>query len=71
MITATTITSQADTTIVPGSSWLPWINRAQEALWLLAVLLVPLIFLGQEYAVSEAQIAYVEVPKVVLLRGLA
>jgi len=32
---------------------------------------VPLIFLSQDYAVSEAQIAYVEVPKVALLRTLA
>lgn len=32
---------------------------------------MPLVFLGQDYAVSEAQIAYVEVPKVALLRTLA
>ena len=33
--------------------------------------MVPLMFLGQDYAVSEAQIAYVEVPKVALLRTVA
>ena len=38
-----------------------------EGIWLLAAALVPLIFLSQDYAVSEAQIAYVEVPKVALL----
>ena len=32
--------------------------------------MVPLVFLGQDYAISEARIAYVEVPKVALLRTL-
>ena len=32
---------------------------------------MPLMFLNQDYAISEAQIAYVEVPKVALLRTLA
>ena len=50
---------------------LPWISRGLEALWLLAVFLVPLVFMGQDYAISEARIAYVEVPKVALLRTLA
>ena len=50
---------------------LPWISRGLEGLWLLAGFLVPLIFLGQDYAISEARIAYVEVPKVALLRTLA
>ena len=35
------------------------------------VFLVPLTFLNQDYVISEAQIAYVEVPKVALLRALA
>jgi tetratricopeptide (TPR) repeat protein len=39
-------------------------------LWLLAILLVPLVFFGREYAKSEAVIGYVEVPKVALLRLL-
>jgi len=47
-----------------------WINRGLEALWLLTVILVPLAFLDRGYAVSEAVIAYVEVPKVALLRTL-
>ena len=33
--------------------------------------MVPLIFLGQDYAIAEAQIAYVEIPKVALLRTIA
>ena len=48
-----------------------WINRAIELLWLVAVLLLPLAFFGQDYAQSEAVIAYVEVPKVAVLRTLA
>ena len=48
-----------------------WINRAIEILWLVAVLLLPLAFFGQDYAKSEAVIAYVEVPKVAVLRTLA
>jgi hypothetical protein len=47
-----------------------WLNRAIEALWLLTVFLVPLAFFGQDYAKSETIIAYVEVPKVALLRTL-
>ena len=47
-----------------------WINRAIEFLWLVAALL-PLAFFGQDYAQSEAVIAYVEVPKVAVLRTLA
>ena len=48
----------------------PWISRALEALWLLAVLLVPLAFLERDYVLSEVLIAYVEVPKIALLRTL-
>ena len=50
---------------------LPWINRGLESLWILTVLLVPLVFLNKDYAISEAAIANVEVPKVALLRLLA
>ena len=65
-------TPPASITAVATRSWLlPWINRGLEALWLSAVFLVPLMFLGRDYAISEAQIAYLEVPKVALLRGLA
>ncbi len=48
-----------------------WINRGLESLWLLAAVLVPLAFLDRDFAVSEAVIAYVEVPKIALLRTLA
>ena len=48
-----------------------WINRGLESLWLLMVLLVPLAFLSRDYAMSEAVISNVEVPKVALLRILA
>jgi len=48
----------------------PWIARSLEALWLLVVVMVPLIFLDRDFAKSEALIAYVEVPKIVLLRTL-
>jgi len=69
--TSATIGTTNDLAGVPGESLLPWINRGLEGLWLLTVFLVPLMFLGQSYSISEAQIAYVEVPKVALLRGLA
>jgi len=61
----TTVASNATTTLVL------WINRSLEALWLLTVVSVPLAFLDRDYLVSEAVIAYVEVPKVGLLRTLA
>lgn len=48
-----------------------WINRSLELLWLLAVVLVPLVFLDPDHFLSEAVIAYVEVPKIALLRTLA
>ena len=47
-----------------------WINRGLEALWLMAVALVPLAYLDRDFISSEAVIAYVEVPKVALLRTL-
>jgi len=47
-----------------------WLNRAMEFLWLLTVFLVPLAFFDRDYAKSETIIAYVEVPKVALLRTL-
>ena len=47
-----------------------WINRGLEVLWLLTVFLVPLAFFGPDYVLSEAIIAYVEVPKIALLRTL-
>jgi tetratricopeptide (TPR) repeat protein len=47
-----------------------WINRSLELLWLLTVVLVPLVFLDPDSFLSEAVIAYVEVPKIALLRTL-
>lgn len=48
-----------------------YLNWAIEGIWLLAVLLIPLAFLPKGYAVSEAVIAFVEVPKIALLKALA
>ena len=45
-----------------------WTNRGIEGLWLLTVFLVPLVFFSRDAALSEAAIAYVEVPKLTLLR---
>jgi len=67
--TSTTVTSNFVT--ISGQAFLPWISRGLEGLWLLAVFLVPLIFLSKDYAISEAEIGYIEVPKVALLRTLA
>lgn len=71
MTTSNSPNSATNLAAVPGAQLLPLIGRALESLWLLSVFLVPLTFLGQEYVVSEAQIAYAEVPKVALLRALA
>ena len=48
-----------------------WINRGLELLWLLAAFLTPLAFLDPNTAISETSIAYLEVPKIALLRTLA
>lgn len=64
-------TARPDTVASSADTLVPWINRSLEALWLLTVVLVPLAFLDRDYLVSEAVIAYVEVPKVALLRTLA
>jgi len=45
-----------------------WINRLLEVLWLLTVVLVPLAFLDRDYILSEAVVAFAEVPKIALLR---
>ncbi len=49
---------------------LAWINRIQEGLWLITLFLVPLAFLSPTYVLSEAVIAYVEVPQIALLHTL-
>jgi hypothetical protein len=71
MTTSTLRDATVNLATVPGASFLPWNSRGLEGLWLLAVFLVPLMFLIQDYAISEAAIGYVEVPKVALLRTLA
>ena len=58
-------------TLVRGTATLSlWISRSLEFLWLIAVVLVPLAFLGRDTTLSEAAIGYIEVPKVALLRTL-
>ena len=47
-----------------------WINRGLEVLWLSCVVLVPLAFVDRDYMLSEARIAYLELPKIALLRTL-
>jgi hypothetical protein len=53
-----------------NSSVLFWINRFLETVWLLTVVLVPIVFFRPENFLSEAVIAYLEVPKIALLRTL-
>ena len=55
---------------INSAALISWINRLLESLWLITVVLVPLGFFNREYVVSEAVIAYVEVPKIALLRTL-
>lgn len=45
------------------------LNKIIEALWLLTVVLVPLAFLDQDHIFSEAEIAFVEIPKIAILRA--
>ena len=47
-----------------------WIGRALEFLWLLTLVAVPLAFVDRESFLSELELAYVDVPKTVLLRTL-
>ena len=47
-----------------------WINRGLECLWLLTVLAIPLVFVEREAFLSELELAYVDVPKTVVLRTL-
>ena len=67
------MTTVSNSTLSTGTAAMVslWINRGLEALWLLTVFLTPLAFLDQTYAISEASIGYVEVPKIALLRTLA
>jgi tetratricopeptide (TPR) repeat protein len=47
-----------------------WVQRALEALWLLTVVVVPLVFLGREYGAWSSIIGSFELPKIVVLRAL-
>ena len=47
-----------------------WINRAMESLWLLAVIFVPLVFLGRDFGEWSSVIGSFEIPKLALLRIL-
>ena len=58
---------------IPGtgtSKLLLWNNRGLETLWLLAVVFVPLIYLGRTYAEWSSVLGSYELPKIVLLRTL-
>jgi len=50
---------------------MPWLSRGMEGLWLLTVFLILLMVFCQNFVLSEAKIAYVEVPKVAPLCSLA
>ena len=47
-----------------------WANRGLETLWLLAVVLVPLAFLGRDFGEWSSVIGSFELPKIVILRTL-
>ena len=63
-------TNSTATTVRPPAAVSAWINRTMEALWLLTVVLVPVAFLDPDYVFSEAVIAFVEIPKIAILRTL-
>ena len=54
-----------------GPSVMLWINRTLESLWLLAIILVPLAFLGRSYGEWSSIIGSFELAKITLLRTLA
>ena len=47
-----------------------WISHVLEFLWLFTLVAVPLAFVDRETFLSESELAYVEVPKTVLLRTM-
>ena len=55
---------------VSAQSVLAWTNGGLELLWLLSIVLVPLAFVSRGDLLSAASIAYVEVPKIALMRTL-
>ena len=63
----------ADAAVGPGNNTnklAAWINRSLEFLWLLAVVSVPLAFVKPGDLISVSAIAYIEVPKIAILRTL-
>ncbi|HJN88630.1 MAG TPA: hypothetical protein QGI03_16025, partial [Dehalococcoidia bacterium] len=57
--------------VITAETLVSWINRGLESLWLLTVVLVPLAFVERGDLISASAIAYLEVPKIALLRTLA
>ncbi len=67
------ITTDAKSTTNPAFSpkqVVIWVNRGMELLWLMAVLLVPLVFLGRDFGEWSSVIGSFELPKIALLRTL-
>ena len=64
--------SPRSSTVAGGETAIPhqWIARALEFLWLLAIILVPLVFLGREFAAGSSSLVSFELPKIVILRLL-
>ena len=56
--------------LISAEDLVAWINRGLEVLWLLVVVLVPLAFVTRGDLISASAIAYLEMPKIALLRTL-
>ena len=48
-----------------------WIRRSLEVLWILSVVMVPLAFVPRGELLGASQIAYLEIPKIALLKIFA
>ena len=48
-----------------------WIRRSLEVLWILSVVMVPLAFVPRGELLGVSQIAYLEIPKIALLKIFA
>ena len=62
--------TSARTSDVGTSTLVVRINLALEALWLLVVVLMPLVFLGRTFGAGSSVLGSFELPKIVLLRVL-
>ena len=67
MATLTT-TKSASVKAINIQTLMTWTNRSNELLWLLVVVLVPVAFVSKGELISASAIAYLEVPKIALLR---